>query len=315
MTGASSGAKRATSPSSIPARSIVALSFGACGSAAALRACDPLLPRLAAEYGVGLATAARTVTAFAVAYGMLQLAYGPIGDRYGRYRMVMVAALASAFTSFACASATTLDALVVARMLAGAAAGGLIPLSIAWIGDVVPYERRQTVLARFLVGQMFGIASGQLLGGVGAEYFQPRYVFVVLGAWFVLTAWLMWRYAPLSNDARSPRIDRGILRRFTAVLEVPWARLVLATVYLEGVVLFGALAFIPTHLHESYGLPLTAAASIAMLYGFGGMAFAALSRVLVHRLGEAGLAAGGAVILATCLATIALGHVTLVATL
>jgi predicted MFS family arabinose efflux permease len=64
-------------PASI--KPIVALSIGACGSGAALRACDPLLPFLATKYGVGLGAAAQTVTAFAIAYGVLQLAYGPIG--------------------------------------------------------------------------------------------------------------------------------------------------------------------------------------------------------------------------------------------
>ena len=315
--------RRPSSPASSPiafssairTRSIVALSFGACGSSASLRACDPLLPRLATEFGVGLAAAARTVTAFAIAYGVLQLAYGPIGDRYGRYRTVTIAAVASALASFACALAPTLNALVVARMLAGAAAGALIPLSIAWIGDVVSYERRQTVLARFLVGQMFGIAFGQLLGGIGADYFGPRYVFVTLGIWFAGTAGLTWRFGPAAIHLPPAPDDKGIVMRFVWVLQLRWARVVLATVYLEGALLFGALAFIPTHLHLAYGLPLTVAASIAMLYGVGGMAFAAVSPILVHRLGEAGLAAGGAVLLGTCLPIIALGNVALGATL
>jgi predicted MFS family arabinose efflux permease len=315
MSRASSPAASASPSSAIPTRSIVALSFGACGSSAALRVCDPLLPRLADEFGVGLAAAARTVTAFAVAYGLLQLAYGPIGDRYGRYRTVTIAALASGLTSFACAWAPSLDALVAARMLAGAATGALIPLSIAWIGDVVSYERRQPVLARFLVGQMFGIAFGQLLGGIGADYFGPRSVFVTLGLWFIATAWLMWRFGPAAIHPSPARAERGIVHRFASVLKVRWARVVLATIYLEGVVLFGAVAFIPTHLHRAYGLPLTLSASIAMLYGVGGMAFAALSRILVHRLGEAGLAAGGSILLAASLATIALGHVVTVAAL
>ena len=298
----------------VPTRSIVALSFGACGSSAALRVCDPLLPRLTVEYGVGLSAAAQTVTAFAIAYGVLQLAYGPIGDRYGKYRVVTIATLASALTSFACAFAPTLGTLVAARMLAGAAAGPLIPLSIAWLGDVIAYERRQPVLARFLVGQMFGMAIGQLLGGVGADYFDARYVFVVLGIWFIGAAVLMWRFAPPRSERVPPKNGVGMLMRYAAVLKVHWARRVLVTVYLEGVLLFGAIAFIPTHLHRAYGLPLTVAASIAMLYGVGGMVFAALSRVLVHRLGEAGLAAVGATLLMLCLGTIAFGNATLVAT-
>src|SRR5512141_1318979 len=131
----------ALSAESVPVRPIVALSVGACGSAAALRVCDPLLPRLSADYGVGLGAVSQTVTAFAIAYGVLQLAYGPIGDRYGKYRTVTMATLACAMTSLACAFAPTFAALVIARLLAGATAGALIPLSLAWIGDAVPYVR------------------------------------------------------------------------------------------------------------------------------------------------------------------------------
>ena len=299
---------------SVPVRPIVALSFGACGSAAALRVCDPLLPRLSADYGAGLGTVSQAVTAFAIAYGVMQLAYGPIGDRYGKYRTVTIATLASAMTSLACALAPTFGALVVARMLAGATAGALIPLSLAWIGDAVPYAGRQPVLARFLVGQMFGIALGQLLGGLGADFFGTRPVFLVLAVWFSGTTWLMWHFAPPLVDAPTPSARLGaILTRFVSVLRVPWARVVLTATLLEGVLLFGALAFVPTHLHRAYGIPLTLAGSIVMLYGVGGLVFAASSRLLVRRLGEAGLAAVGATLLLITLSSIAMAHVPLVA--
>ena len=300
------------SDSTIDVRSIVALSFGACGSAAALRVCDPLLPHFASEYGVGLGTAGQTVTAFAIAYGLLQLAYGPIGDRYGKYRVVTLATLGCALTSVLCALAPSFGVLVLARMLAGATAGALIPLSMAWIGDTVAYERRQAVLARFLIGQMFGIAMGQVLGGLGADHFGEGPVFVVLAIWFAAAALLMWRSAP-QREALSQPPAGNIVQRFAAVLAVPWARVVLLTVFVEGILLFGALAFVPTHLHRVYGISLTLAGAIVMLYGVGGLVYAALSPMLIRRWGEAGLAGGGAVLLALCFAVIALTRFPLVA--
>ena len=99
-------------PEPIEVRPIAALSFGACGSAAALRVCDPLLPHLAQEYGIGIGTAGHTVTAFAIAYGLLQLAYGPIGDRYGKYRVVTLATVGCAVTSLLCALAPSFGWLV-----------------------------------------------------------------------------------------------------------------------------------------------------------------------------------------------------------
>jgi predicted MFS family arabinose efflux permease len=301
-------------PQAVEVRPIVALSFGACGSAAALRVCDPMLPHFAAQYGVGLGVAGQTVTAFALAYGILQLGYGPVGDRFGKYRIVTLATAGCALTSLLCALAPTFGTLVFARMLAGATAGALIPLSLAWIGDTVVYERRQAVLARFLIGQMFGIALGQLLGGLGADHFGKDPVFWVLAAWFAAVAALMWRFAP-AREAPSRRASGGFLQRFAAVLAVGWARVVLLTVFVEGILLFGALAFVPTHLHLAYGMPLTLAGAIAMLYGVGGLLYAALSPILVRRWGESGLAAAGAVLLAICLAAIAVTGVPLVAAL
>ena len=291
-----------------PTRAIVALSFAACGSAAALRVCDPLLPRLTEQYGIGLGAAAQTVTAFAIAYGVLQLAYGPIGDRYGKYRVITFACAASAVTSIACALAPAFGTLVVARVFAGATAGALIPLSLAWIGDAVPYERRQPVLARFLLGQMFGLALGQLVGGLGADYWGAGPSFIVLAVWFAGSTVLLWRSAAHAPRA-APRPSSGsIVARFGAVLGVRWARFLLACIFLEGVFLFGAIAFIPTHFNRAYGVPLTLAGSMVMLYGAGGMVFAALSGVLVRTLGEPGLAAAGGSLLLLSLATISLVH-------
>ena len=205
--------------------------------------------------------------------------------------MVTLATLGCALTSVLCALAPSFGLLVLARMLAGATAGALIPLSMAWIGDTVAYERRQAVLARFLIGQMFGIAMGQVLGGLGADHFGEGPVFVVLAVWFAAAALLMWRSAPQRRTLSRGRRPATFSSDSPAVLAVPWARVVLLTVFVEGILLFGALAFVPTHLHRVYGISLTLAGAIVMLYGVGGLVYAAVSPMLIRRWGEAGLAA------------------------
>jgi predicted MFS family arabinose efflux permease len=139
-------------------------------------------------------------------------------------------------------------------------------------------------------------------------------VFVALAAWFVAVAMLMWRFAP-PREASAQRATGNFVRSFAAVLSVGWARVVLLTVFVEGFLVVGALAFVPTHLHRTYGMPLTLAGAIVMLYGVGGLVYAALSPILVRRLGEPGLAAAGAVLLAVCFAGVALARMPLVAAL
>lgn len=133
-----------TAASPIPASGVPLLFLAAFGSGISMRAADPLLPLLAAEFGVPLGQASLVITVFSIAYGLAQLGFGPLGDRHRKY---LVIALAS------CATA----------QLCGAAAS--IPLSMAWIGDVIASEQRQPVLARFLIGQILGVLATVLVGG------------------------------------------------------------------------------------------------------------------------------------------------------
>jgi predicted MFS family arabinose efflux permease len=163
-------------------RAVFLLSLAAFASAASLRATDPLLPLIAEEYGVTAGAASAAVTAFALSYGLLQVVCGPLGDRYGRYRTIAAAALVSAFGSAACAIAPSLDTLIAARLVSGATIGAFIPLALAWIGDTVAYEKRQPLLARFLVGQMAGVAFGTAAAGWLGEHFGWRSIFLALSA-------------------------------------------------------------------------------------------------------------------------------------
>jgi len=172
----------------IPVLAIPLLSLAAFASGVSLRVTDPLLPRLANEFAIPLGHASAVVTVYSVAYGLAQLFFGPLGDRYGKYRVVAWACGAAGLMSLVCALATSLDVLLVGRVLTGAAAAAAIPLSMAWIGDVVPYALRQPVIARFLIGQFFGISGGVLLGGIAADHLGRRVPFVIISAIFLLVA-------------------------------------------------------------------------------------------------------------------------------
>src|SRR2546430_10350131 len=94
-------------------------------------------------------------------------------------------ALASILVAL-CGTVQSLSALAVARFASGAAAGWIIPLSMAYVGDVTPYERRQPILGRYLTGQISGQLFGQAAGGVLGDLFGWREVFFVLAGLFVL---------------------------------------------------------------------------------------------------------------------------------
>ena len=175
--------KQATS---IPSTAVLALSLAAFGSGMSLRLTDAQLPRLAGDFGVSLASASYVITCFSVAYGVSQLFFGPLGDRFGKYLVIAWASACCALTALLCGIAPNFPLLLAARLLAGATAAALIPLSMAWIGDVIPYEERQPVLAKFLIGQILGVSAGVFTGGMAAEYLNWRFPFFGIALGVVL---------------------------------------------------------------------------------------------------------------------------------
>lgn len=296
----------------IPAIAIPLLSLAAFAASASARVTDTQLPQLATEFGISLGQASGAVTSFAIAYGISQLLFGPLGDRYGKYLVIAIVCLASAVSALLCGFAGSFSMLVAARLVAGVAAAAIIPLSMAWIGDVVPYHARQPIIARFLIGQILGLTSGIFVGGLAADALGWRLPFFGLAVLFVLSGLaLVQLNRRLPAHAKTTRRSEGsalrrIAEEFRQVWASPWARFVLFSVFIEAAAVFGAIAFVASHLYRSFGVSLSTAGSLVMLFGLGGILFALASKVLVQRLGEAGMAGVGGVLAAVFLLVIAI---------
>ncbi len=277
----------------MPGRAVLLLSLAAFASAAALRAADPLLPLIAGDFGTTPGAAAAVITGFAVAYGLLQLVNGPLADRIGKYRMVFLITAISAAGNLACALAPSLATLVVARFLTGATVGGIVPLAMAWIGDAVAYDKRQLVLARFLVGHMLGVAFATTASGFLGERYGWQAVFYMLAILYAATALLLYLELRGNPQTRAQPLDATPLaeafRRMAGLTRLPWVRVILATVFIEGALFYGALAFVALYAHQRFGLGLGASGAVAASFAAGGLLFAAAAGRLLPRVGEAGL--------------------------
>ncbi|MDQ2139250.1 MFS transporter [Alcaligenaceae bacterium C4P045] len=282
-------------------RAITLLALAAFVSSSAFRICDAMLPQLALDFGTTTGGAAYVVTAFAVAYGFVQIVFGPVGDRYGKYRVIAFATLACAIGSSVAALASSLPILIAARAVSGAAGAGIVPLSMAWIGDNVPYERRQETLARFLTGTILGMSTGQVLGGVFADTVGWRWAFALLVVGYLVVGVLLQRELRRQRETHDVPTGGQARPRFVAqaavVWRTPWARVVLATVFIEGLLVFGSLAFAPAYLHTRFGLSLTLAGAVVAVYALGGLAYTVVARRVVARLGESGMVVAGGFVL------------------
>jgi predicted MFS family arabinose efflux permease len=281
-------------------RAVLLLALAAFTSAAATRAIDPLLVPIAQEFGTTPGGASVAATAFLLSYGLLQFFHGPIGDRVGKYRLVFLYTAVSSLSMFLSAFVPTLEMLAAVRFASGAMVGGMITLALAWIGDVVAYEDRQKVLAKFMIGQLVGVGGGAAIAGVIAELYGWRAVFVLLGVlmlavalglWLELRANALARQVPLAPERNFAADLRGVF----GLLRHPWVRVVFGSVFFEGLLVYGCLAFVPLHLHATLGLSVGASGAMVMLFAAGGLAYALSAHALVPRLGEQGIALVGGI--------------------
>ncbi len=298
-------------PHKPPTRSIILLAVAGFASQAQVRVTDSLLPQIATDFGTSVGAAAMVVTAYAVAHGSTQLLIGPVGDRFGKYLTITLMALAASILVMLCGLANSLPELAVARLLAGAAAGWVIPLSMAYVGDVTPYERRQPVLGRYLSGQIFGQLFGQAAGGVLGDLFGWRNVFFVLGAMFALaTAGLI--YELLTNRGtrtatRPEETSRGFVADYGAVLSNRWARVVIIAVLIEASIGWGTFAYVGADLNQRFALSFTAVGLIVGTFALGGLLYTGTVQQLVNLFGQRGLAIGGGMLCGVAYLMLALG--------
>lgn len=296
------------------------LGLAAFGSMASMRVCDPMLGALGHDFNVSTGEASRVIASFAVAYGVLQLFYGPLGDRLGKIRVINLATAGCAVFSALTALAPSLDVLVLSRAAMGGAAAGIIPLSMAWIGDQVGYEQRQATLGRFMGATVTGMMAGQWFGGVASEYLGWRMAFGLLSVLFALAALTLYRKTGAQRAAHAQALaqtppvpwQRSFHATF-ALLRLPRVRWVVCVTALEGALAFGTLAFVPSRLVSTLGFSPSAAGGVMMLYGVGGLLYSQFVTRWLRLLGERGLALLGGALIAVSLWALAFVPVAAVA--
>ena len=295
----------------VPTRSIVLLAGAGFASQAMVRVTDSLLPQIAADFGTTVGEASIVVAAYSISHGSIQLVIGPVGDRFGKYRTVAVMCALAAVLVAVCGTVQSLGALALARFASGAAAGWIIPISMAYVGDVTPYERRQPILARYLSGQIFGQLFGQAAGGVLGDLFGWRMVFFVLAAMFALaTVGLVAELIANPRTRLPPHAEestRGFAASYAAVLSNPWARFVILAVFIEASIGWGAFAYVGADLHLRFGLSFAAIGLIVGAFGIGGLIYAGSVQQLMNLFGAAGLARFGGVLLGIGYVALAIG--------
>jgi len=261
-----------------------------------VRIIAPVLPSISESLGSTAGAVGLAMTTYSFAYGAGQLVYGPVSDRYGRLAVVRVAALGFSLSTALSAACATTWQFVGARLLVGAFAGAVVPLTLVYIGDSFDYGERQIMLGRMSVVTSAALAFSASIGGTVAHFVSWRMMLLGYSVLALAPAALMFRLDPARPARRPEGIDRPA--RFADFLADPRARLVYLGVFVEGFFLWGTVTYLGALAVSRHGLDQFAVGMLIALFGIGTMVGGSLMAPVRRRVSENALAGGGGALLA-----------------
>jgi len=139
------------------------------------------LARLSVALHAGVARLQWIVDAYTLAFAVLMLSGGVLGDRYGARRMYAAGLVVFALASLACGLSTTPGALIAARALQGAGAAAMLPNSLALLNHACGHDRalRARAVGLWTAAGAISIAAGPVAGGLLIAAFGWRSIFLV----------------------------------------------------------------------------------------------------------------------------------------
>lgn len=233
---------------------------------------SPVLPSIAQSLNVDVASAAIVITAYMLPFGIFQLLYGYLAERFGKRQVVTFSISMFTLATALCAFAVAIPDLAAYRALTGMFAASIMPVSLALIGDLFPIEERQSAIGSFMGISFLGQGLSMAIGGSIAYFLNWRGVFVVYAGLAILSSILLFtigRKIPSTRNKESQAI-----MPYINILKNPSSAIIYALVLFEGVFLLGSFSFLGGFIKQLFdlnnlaiGLVMTAFGVMALLAG------------------------------------------------
>jgi predicted MFS family arabinose efflux permease len=267
------------------------------------RAVDPVIPRIAADVGVDVKTAALLSTAFTFPYAIMQPALGTIADFFGKTRLMNLSLAMVVITTLICAFATSFPLLVAMRIIAGMLAGGIFPVGVAIVGDLVPVQQRQIAIGRLLAVGLTGNLIGATISGVIGDLLGWRGVFLSIGGFGLISAVIaFFAFRTLPTAKPRPFNLAAAIAGFRSVFADPRAKFCFGSVFFEGIIIHGMFPYVALLLLASGVTRSSYAGIVIAAFGLGGIIYSLAVPVLIVWMTERQLMLTGAA--GACLAFI-----------
>lgn len=231
----------------------------------------PILPAIREQLGMPEHLMGLLVTSYAVMLGLTAIVIGPVSDRIGRRRVMLIGTLSMTLALFAHALVDTFTQLFIARAVAGVAGGILSGSVVSYIGDVFPSTRRGWangwVMSGTATGQILGIPIGTLI----ADSISFRAPFIMFAVCMAITYAMVIRYLPQPDVRRdaTPINVPMIFRKYAGLMRVPTIQSATFAFFMMFISVGVFVTYFPTWLQSEFGVD---GAFVASLFFVGGVA-------------------------------------------
>ncbi|GAA0180004.1 multidrug effflux MFS transporter [Clostridium sediminicola] len=229
-------------------------------------AAAPLIINIANDLNITISTAAMSVTAYMLSFGVFTLLFGPLSDRFGKVKVINTAAIGTAIFSMLGATAFNLPSLIFFRAMNGAFGAGIFPVTLALVGESFDNENRQKALGKVMGLMFLGGATATAIGGALAYLGSWRLVYLAYGIGEFIVAIVMFKI--LERDKAV--VDKlNIFSAYKGALtNYRFMRLVL-TIFFVGFSVFGSFTYSGKLLQELTGFNILIVGLILSIFGIG----------------------------------------------
>ncbi len=276
-----------------PALNIIAVATFAASLSS--RALDPVLPHVAEDFAVSIATAASFAAVFAFTFAVVQPLIGAAADMFGKVRLMIGCLVVLGLANILGAMSTSFPLLFVTRILAGIGAGGVFPVALGLTSDLVGPEKRQVAIGRTLAGAMTGNLLGASASGLIGDFLGWRGVLAVLGALVAVASLAVaagFRGAALSHPPRATL--SGLKHGYHTIFTNPNAPICYAAVFVEGCCVLGLFPFVAAFLFDLGEKSLSIAGLVIAGFAVGGLFYTLTVSRFLPKLGVNGMMISGA---------------------
>jgi len=226
----------------------------------------PLLIDIAKDLNIEIGRAALSVMAYMLSFGLFTIMFGPLGDRFGKTKVINIAAFGTAIFSMLGAFATNLPYLIAVRAINGAFGAGIFPVTMALVGESAQASERQNTIGK-VMGMMFlGGASATAIGGALAYFGSWRLVYFIYGLAELILALTMLKVLEKSGG----KIDKlNFTKVYKEALSNTELLKIVSIIFLMGFSIFGSFTYSGKFVQSVTGYNILIVGLILSLFGIG----------------------------------------------